>query len=427
MQRFSLLSVLALAACLGDRASLGDDVTSYAVVADLLPESVVDVDLLFVIDDSGSMGEEQESLARWADDALFGVLELDPSTPLNLHVGVVSTDVGGGELIAGCEGSDGGVLQNTPRVADCLAPDGRFLIDVDDGAGGRIVNYSGTLGEAFGCIARLGTSGCGFEQPLEAMRRALDGSRPENAGFLRPGALLAVIFVTDEDDCSALDSALYDPSAPLGALSSFRCFASGVVCAGDDPTTPGAKTDCAPRDDSLYVTPVADYVDFLTSLKDDPSLVVVAAIAGDPDFVTVGTAPSGDPELAPSCTAPGGVAYPPVRIAALLDAFPERSRLASICSDDMGGPLADAAMRVAETAHRLPCLHGDIPSPSSCRVAEIAAGVPAYIPTCSGAGGDHCFTIASSPSCGHTTTGLAVDIRGATAGARTLVECATHP
>jgi hypothetical protein len=61
---------------------------------------------------------------------------------------------------------------------------------------------------------------------LEATYRALHDAIPENAGFLRPGAALAVLIATDEDDCSA------DPgsdvfSGPYGPVSLFsRCPAS---------------------------------------------------------------------------------------------------------------------------------------------------------------------------------------------------------
>ena len=43
------------------------------------------------------------------------------------------------------------------------------------------------------------------------MKRALDGSNPENEGFLRDDAFLAVIFVADEDDCSAFSRGVFDP------------------------------------------------------------------------------------------------------------------------------------------------------------------------------------------------------------------------
>ena len=68
---------------------------------------------------------------------------------------------------------------------------------------------------AFGCIAAVGSAGCGFEAPLEAVYRVLT-TPAINPGFLRDDALLVVILMTDEDDCSAPpDTTLFDPS-PAG-------------------------------------------------------------------------------------------------------------------------------------------------------------------------------------------------------------------
>ncbi len=71
----------------------------------------------------------------------------------------------------------------------CTPPNGRYGSDVFlPNATNRTRNYSGTLAETFRCIAELGTDGCGFEQHFAALERGLDGSNPENAGFLRENA-----------------------------------------------------------------------------------------------------------------------------------------------------------------------------------------------------------------------------------------------
>ena len=432
--------------CSEPELPIGDD-PQYTVVSDMLPEAVVDVDLLFVIDNSGSMAEEQASLATWAQDALFGVLELDDDVLLNLHVAVVTTDMGAGPFgISGCEGTgDSGVFNNEPALPSCTPPDDRYLINIDDGAGGRITNYSAaTLSEAFACIAGVGIDGCGFEQPLETMKRALDGSNAENAGFLREDALLAVIIVSDEDDCSVSDSNLFDTaetdiSSPLGPLSSFRCFEFGVVCDGDDPRTMGSKSECTPREDSAYLNPVQGYVDFLYALKDDPSMIVVAAISGAAEPVEVIPSEAGEPRLADSCSSIMGRAYPSVRLRAFVESFPERNRFASICEDDLEGPLSNAALRIADTALRSPCLHGvlrdrDAATPgvqADCRVKEVAgSAVVGEIKSCAdSAGARPCFTVEEAPAtCSHTETALAVVIsRDDQPAARTVVECVPAP
>jgi len=323
-----------------------------------------DVDMLFVIDNSGSMAEEQASLA-----ANFGrfinVLETIEGGLPSVHIGVISTDVGAGPYnISGCSGNgDNGVLQSAPRGA-CDPPNNSFIIDIDDEMGGRTTNYTGSLADTFSCIARLGVDGCGFEQPLEAMRRALDGSNPSNAAFLRPDAYLAVIFITDEDDCSTADTTMFDTaqnsiSDPLGPLSSFRCFEFGVRCEPDEPRTPGPRQDCEPRDDSQYMYDVRDYVTFLKSLKEDPRLVFVAGIIGNRTPVTVGVGDQDNPELEPSCVTSAGEAAPAVRLAFFLDQFPQRATTTTICNED----LSDALVLIAKELTVVfgnPCLVGNL-------------------------------------------------------------------
>src|SRR5262249_55622387 len=60
------------------------------------------------------------------------------------------------------------------------------------------------VSKTFSCVAQVGVDGSGMEQPLKGARMALtdkitDGT---NAGFLRPDALLGIVFMTDEDDQS---------------------------------------------------------------------------------------------------------------------------------------------------------------------------------------------------------------------------------
>ncbi|HTM20498.1 MAG TPA: hypothetical protein VL172_08325, partial [Kofleriaceae bacterium] len=127
-----------------------------------------DLDLLFVIDNSRSMTPEQDSLAV-NFYRLIDALESLPTGLPNLHIGVISTDMGAGES---CNTNDGGRLQVTPRVAGCAPPGPEpYIVDI-----GGVRNYSGTLADTFSCIARLGPNGCGFEQTLSSLRAALDGS-----------------------------------------------------------------------------------------------------------------------------------------------------------------------------------------------------------------------------------------------------------
>jgi hypothetical protein len=341
------------------------------------------VDILFVVDDSPGMRDEQEGLATSFGRLVDGLRDADGQLP-DLHIGVVSSDVGGGPdpdgLLPSCAGlGDDGQLQ----VAEGCPPltDGaRFIRDGAGASGEREVNYTGELADQFACMARLGTSGCGFEQHLESMRRALAGA---NDGFLRPEAALAVVILADEDDCSARDPALFSTAAEqngtdteLGPLGSFRCFEFGVEC---DPVdggerSAGDRSGCAPEAGSPYVEEVDTYVEFLRGLKADLDQIFIATITGDAAPVAVGMIPGVDPPLLrvePACTVcPGGAstgcneggtdpnavlvaAAPGIRLRAFAGAFGDAGQTDDICSYDpaidaldFSGPFASLALRL---------------------------------------------------------------------------------
>jgi len=113
------------------------------------------------------------------------------------------------------------------------------------------------------------------------MKRALDGSRPENRGFVRAGATLAIVMLTDEDDCSVKDTSIFGLGSATAGPGDFRCqplYAyrcdSSISANG-----PGSYTGCVPRVDSYLADP-ASYVSFLTTVK-EPSRLVVAGLIGD--------------------------------------------------------------------------------------------------------------------------------------------------
>jgi len=311
-----------------------------------------DVDILFVIDDSGSMKEEQESL-RANFPRFIEILEtIDGGLP-NVQIGVITPNLGTSAIdgttaaaVVGCSGQgQAGTLRE-------LAPGGpRFLRDVADGAGGRVRNYGAlTLADAFAQLATVGTTGCGIEQHLEAMKRALDGTNPANTGFVRDDAYLAVVVIADEDDCSLAKSTLFDApnGETYGDVVNFRCTAQGVAC--ETPATPfedatGRREDCHPREDSTMLTSIARYVDAVRGLKRDPRDVVVAGIVGDPAPFEI-TKKGTTTVLKPSCeyTGPAGtqVAFPAVRTADFLSHFELNTR-ATICDGDLSDALAQIA------------------------------------------------------------------------------------
>jgi hypothetical protein len=357
-----------------------------------------DLDIVFVVDNSGSMKEEQASLAR-NFPAFMDVLEALPEGVPNLHIGVVSSDLGAGPFIGveSCmkRGGDGGVFQATPRAQNgtCTsAPHGQSYISAVAGQ----QNFTGSISDALACIAELGTSGCGFEHQLGAARRALGGDPQglpaENAGFLRDEALLAIVIITDEDDCSAPDDTdLFDPSQihvsdPLGPLTSYRCNEFGHLCAGVPPPRTMAAdnlADCHSNETaSGKLTHVGDFVTFFRSLKPDPDDVIVAAITGPATPYSVGLQSfvyqqqgfsQKEPRILPSCESANGTAAPAVRLKDFTDAFGANGTLDSICNADFSPALSHIAETIAGRI-RHQCLSGP--------PVDSDPGTPGVQPTC---------------------------------------------
>ena len=447
MNRLGLLAAaLALAAC-HDAIVVGGLQEVAAVRS--IPNR--DLDILFVVDSSASTGDKQAALAAAFPRMMDVLSQVDGGLP-NLHIGVVTTDMGtssSGDAVpapaigqpgaGGCTGrGDDGVLKRTATMTQS------FLSDVEGPGGTRERNYTGTLREVFGALAQVGYTGCGIEQPLHAMKRALEN--PANAGFLRDEANLAIVILADEDDCSLKSGALLGPDTfSLGPLDSFRCFRFGVECA-EDTNTVGPKTSCTAATASPYVDDLGPFVDAILAAKSDARMVMTAAIVGDPTPVAVelrqppgGGSPQ--PALAHSCTfdTPVGfaVADPAVRLAGWLDEFPGRSQLTSICSADLTNPLqmigdsakklmGDTCLDTSTLADVSPTDDGVQPS---CEVADIrdsAPGAATLLPLCSSGAPDCYELVADAAMCPATADHLRVKIhRSATvpADSWTYIRC----
>ncbi|MCA9671588.1 MAG: hypothetical protein KC503_38585 [Myxococcales bacterium] len=386
------------------RYALANLKTAKATISTTLTR-ITDVDVLFVIDNSGSMGEEQASLTQ-SFPLLTQRLE---KAGLSFRVGVTSPDLGAGKFgLPSCEraGGDAGKLQNAPRIAGCVGPTDPWIEKTKDGKSNV---PGGDIGAAFSCIARLGTSGCGFEQPLEAAHLALGGANP---GFLRKDAALAVIYVTDEDDCSAKDVSLFDPSNnTLGPLTSFRCFEHGVTCDIKDPRLPGARTQCKPSA-GPYMHDISRYISQLKALKPSGA-VVVAGIAGARGPVVVGL-DGANPTLKASCQSAGGIAAPPVRLAAFVDAFGSAGKLTNICNGDYQSALDTLGALVTKQTSASWCLPYDPVDTApltkglqaDCTVVASQAGP---LPACTQGQTSACYRLEHGPACGKSSTRIHIE------------------
>jgi hypothetical protein len=391
-----------------------------------------DIDIVFMVDNSFSMKPLQDKLTQ-NFPAFMNVLKALPLP--NVHIAVVSSDLGAGKYnttdgVPCVHGGDQGKFQAAAKGTTCatgsLKAGQTYISNINGNA-----NYNGDIADAFSCIAALGQNGCGFEHVFGSVLRSLGadghgGAPPENAGFLRPEAWLAVILITNEDDCSApLESALFDPNSkyvsdPLGPLTSYRCNLVGHTCDGAPPPkgAGGPFNNCVSNEDGTLLR-VADVVNGLKGLKSDPSKILVAAIAGPPKpyVVTNDMMPTNDdpagvwPQVGHSCTQGDGTyADPGVRVWQWVQAFAGNGVFESICNNSF----TPALQRIGEEIGKKigsQCVDGQILTSDQKAVWTGANGTPdctvtehAYsasgdridttIPPCAGApAGTYCWQL----------------------------------
>jgi len=187
------------------------------------------LDLLIAVDNSGSMAEEQQILAGAVIDLINALVDPPVGWPYasadDVRVAVVSSDVGLDPAPAwydfpSCSGhGDDGQFQIygpgktvvlDAGVVDCPALDGAWAATEEDQANPALALQTA-------CLTALGTAGCGFEQQLKSTERGL--ARDDQSGFIRFDSLLAVLVISDEEDCSVESEQLFaeeeiqDPSA----------------------------------------------------------------------------------------------------------------------------------------------------------------------------------------------------------------------
>jgi hypothetical protein len=305
-------------------------------------DTQVKLDLLFMIDDSLSMQEEQANLARNFPRLIEELRKMPAGLP-DLHLGVVSSNMGAGEASFG--GSCGTSLGDRAvfQVRNgCGLEKGRFLISRDNGSNN---NFEGNIADVFACLAEIGTGGCGFEHQLQSVRMALSGFVSDNSGFLRGDAHLAVVYITDEDDCSApADSSLFGTSVS-GQDSSLRCSLAGHLCNGKAPpadafSTPLENCSAAP-DGGGKLIPVKTFIDEMKQLRTQS--VSISVIGGWPLDVenakyTIDYDQSSSNSVyltsMPICSSSNGKAVVGLRLKQFVDAFGAAGKFISICQDD---------------------------------------------------------------------------------------------
>jgi len=365
------------------------------------------LDLLILIDDSPSMRDEQDKLAeqvpRLVNLLLTGGVDTDGvSMPVgdfpaveSLHVAVITPDLGSStepttnytqgvdfNATDDCTSTGkAGFMQvtNGRPVGDpllCTAqtpPDGTLYLNYPEPPFSQADFISDVT-----CVTGQ-TDGCGFEQQLEAILAS--DRNTANGGFNREDALLAVIMITDEDDCSTTDPRVFDvdarPSNPYQGP-----FA-------DPPTDSLVQFNLRCWEHKQALQQIQRYVDGIANLKADPSQVVFAAITGipedsalDPENFNTDSdryaailahpgmeevpdpADDGQPDqaLTPACIAGdgSGAAAPGVRIVETVNGLASNNTgvgtvVESICADDYAPALNAIVDRIAAALRQL-CL-----------------------------------------------------------------------
>ena len=216
MRSMSSLALLALVGCASERDFAERKQTDYWYQS---PNN--EIDILWVVDDSCSMGEEQDTLA----EGFTSFVSQMETSGTDFHIGVISTSFDYSD-------PDRGKLLGDPPY-----------LTLDD-------DYVSLFSDR----AILGVEGSDKEKGLEAAEWALSPTMVTgaNKGFVRADAQLLVVFVSDEEDCS-------DEGALEGEVAE----------------------ECYRQRERLV--PVTEYVDSFRSMKGDSENVQVSAIVGTED------------------------------------------------------------------------------------------------------------------------------------------------
>jgi len=313
-------------------------------------------------------------------------------------------------------------------------------------------------------MAQVGDKGCGFESQLESVYRALHDPIPENQGFLRPGAILAVVWVTDEDDGSADPSSdLFSANPAFGNLASYRETRFGITCDGmfPLPATPVSSfASCQSATPAMggKLTDLTKYINFFTQskakggVKDNPRDVVLAAITAAPSPFSTGMASGIDicgagvstcTILNHSCISAQDSAFfgdPAVRMYEVIQKA-QSNTISDICATDYKSALQGIGKKIV-AALQPSCLSAPIANETApdCVVEDvtITGGVEARksIPFCGSASTKPCWAtkeVADCPKICNPTSGkfqqfgVSIDRGGAAAPPNTTaqVSCAT--
>ncbi len=325
-----------------------------------LPPSV-STDILFVIDNSGSLRQKQAKVVA----QLRTFVETLTSGPVknDFQIGVVTTGItqnfqpcNGGATSLTTYPAESGRLQfaKNADTGDVLASSPPKILRSTELSNADLVAQAGLL-------VTQGTFGSGEEMGLLAAKLALSeplvseplvppastpSALPGNAGFLRKASRLLVIVVSDEDDCSDPTGTALAVEGACGpwCTTDANCGGEGNYCLYADETFTRRSCTanaCETPAGRALLEPVSQLVSFFQNLDDGTGrkrevfLAVIGAV---------------DASLTPArCTGNGDEAYGvATRYKQAVDLMgPEHALIESICASDYGPALASIAQLVS--------------------------------------------------------------------------------
>ena len=177
------------------------------------------MDIVFVVDDSGSMATAQAKLKsnfpRMVDT--LNMFKTRAGNNLDYRLAVTSTDTTRSLLATGGRGG----FVTIPNTS------------CSPGAGGRawLERTDSNVSTAFACRASLGVAGSATETPIDSLLLSVtDRLADQNQGFVRADALLAFFMLTDEEDSST--NTPQDAIQNLDQIKGARSRWAGAILSG---------------------------------------------------------------------------------------------------------------------------------------------------------------------------------------------------
>lgn len=180
----------------GGAAASGGGTLGVDAAGDGGPTECPNVDILFVIDSSGSMADQQQSLIASFGGFVAGIQQKLAQTK-SYHVGIATT--------SDYQGNHAGCAEIGSLITQTSGPQSSATICTPFTSGRSYLDETQPdLAVKFACAAKVGTSGSDDERMARAVMNALDPARNAagacNEGFSRQDSLLVIVLITDEDD-----------------------------------------------------------------------------------------------------------------------------------------------------------------------------------------------------------------------------------